>query len=68
MTEQEQKDVAIVLAGFERSVFVRNIEGDGKPGWLIRAVPYIAALARLQRAVNTTDALLSISEGQMGLR
>ncbi len=39
-----------VLEGFEKRVFVRNIEGDGQPDWAIRLLPYFQALAILQNA------------------
>jgi hypothetical protein len=43
---------ATVVDGFEMGVFERSTEHDHKPGWWQRLVPYIAAMATLQRAVD----------------
>lgn len=45
---EELKEAARkVLEGFAADVFVRDISGDRDPGWAIKLLPYINALARL---------------------
>jgi hypothetical protein len=55
-TDQEIDDVkdAIrdILSAFEDKVFVRSIEGDGSPGWLLKLIRPVRALAVLQRFVE----------------
>lgn len=41
-----------VLRGFDEGVFVRNTAHDQDPGWAIRLMPFIAALAIVKRAVD----------------
>ncbi len=38
-----------VLEGFESGVFIRNVSRDSEPGWALKVIPYIQALATLQR-------------------
>jgi hypothetical protein len=45
MTKDEA--IAKVLEGFEVGVFQRNVDGDGSPGWAVKVLPYIGALALL---------------------
>ena len=41
------RDVAKVVEGFEKGVFVRDTSRDHESDWAIRVFPYLAALARL---------------------
>jgi hypothetical protein len=52
MTKRELADVALVLEGFDKGLFVRSTDGDSESGWAMKWLPYLGALARLQEAVN----------------
>lgn len=51
-----------VLRGFEAGVFVREVSGDAATDWLIKAVPHIAALARLAHLLRSDHATLQDGE------
>jgi hypothetical protein len=46
----EPGNVAKVLEGFDKGVFVRDISHDHDRDWAIRALPYLVALGRLAKA------------------
>jgi hypothetical protein len=46
------KDVKMVLEGFDKGIFVRDISHDHQSDWAIRAFPYLAALGRLAEQVD----------------
>lgn len=50
MTKDEA--IRLVLEGFDKGVFVRDISHDHESSWAVRQLPYLAALSRLidQRA------------------
>lgn len=37
--------LAVILRGFDERVFVRSVAHDHEPGWVVRLMPYIQALA-----------------------
>ena len=39
-----------ILEGFDKGIFVRSIQEDDDPAWLIRLLPYIKALADAKSA------------------
>lgn len=41
-----------VLEGFDKGVFVRNIERDADPAWAVKLLAYLGALAVLRRHVD----------------
>ena len=45
-----------VLRGFELGIFVRDPSHDGSPDWAMRLAPYIAALAKGQKAIDKAEA------------
>lgn len=47
-----ERDVALVLKGFDEGVFIRDTSHDHEPGWAMKMLPYLAALGRLAQAVN----------------
>lgn len=50
---QKAKDAArTVLEGFDKGIFQRNIDGDHVEGWAMKLLPYIAALAELQKWIE----------------
>jgi hypothetical protein len=53
VSETRREDVAKVLEGFDRGIFVRDVSYDGESGWAVRLLPYLAALGRLRDAVPT---------------
>lgn len=46
-----------VLEGFEKDVFVRNVDGDGDPAWAIKFFPYARALSVLQEFADGAPAV-----------
>ena len=40
-------DFKLILKGFSAGIFCRDISHDHENGWAIRALPFLAALARL---------------------
>ena len=46
-----QEQVAKVLEGFDRKIFVRNIEGDGASDWAVKCFPYLRALGILAESL-----------------
>lgn len=48
-TEAIKADIRKVLEGFDRRIFVRGVENDTNPKWMMTVMPYLAALANLQR-------------------
>lgn len=56
-----------ILRGFDEGVFVRSIHGDTRPGWAIRLLPFLAALAEAQRIVGAVDPYVS-STGKLTTR
>lgn len=64
MTPEEQArfvdDVRIVLEGFDRGVFVRNIANDPTPDWAIQLVCYIAALGRLAKLTAPAESVATL--------
>ena len=40
-----------ILEGFEKEVFVRNVKLDDRPGWALKLLPYLKALARMQEII-----------------
>lgn len=45
-------EVAMLLKGFDRRVYVRNVEGDDAPDWAIRLLPFIASMGRLKALMS----------------
>lgn len=58
-TEEQMKQsellgaIEMVLDGFEKSIFVRSIAGDGNADWTIKLLPYLRALSVLQQWAKT---------------
>ena len=46
-----KEQVAKVLEGFDRKIFVRNIEGDGASDWAVKCFPYLRALGILAESL-----------------
>ena len=46
-SEEAVAAIRKTLEGFDKQIFVRNIEGDTAPDWAIKAFPYIRALGVL---------------------
>jgi hypothetical protein len=44
---QLKEGARLTLAGFESGVFIRDINGDGSPGWMLRLVEPLRGLALL---------------------
>jgi hypothetical protein len=40
---------------FDREVFIRNTDHDGEPGWAMKLLPYIQALAVLNEYANAQE-------------
>jgi len=49
---RQREDIQIVLDGFDKTIFVRNVSQDSEPDWAVKAFPFLAALARLQVALH----------------
>ncbi len=47
-----RSDIAIVLDGFGKGVFIRSTENDSDPGWAIKLMPYLTALGRLAKELE----------------
>ncbi len=47
--------VKVILAGFEKGVFVRNTDNDHDPMWLLGIAVQIAALAKAQQAIARAE-------------
>lgn len=45
-------DVQTVLRGFAEGVFVRSTENDHESDWAVKLLPFIQALAQLQRGLG----------------
>ncbi len=53
MTDSELlANIALLLEGFDRGIFVRNTLGDNDPRWAIQTLPYLRAMAKLKIAVD----------------
>lgn len=46
-----KEQVAKVLEGFDRKIFVRNIEDDGASDWAVKCFPYLRALGILAESL-----------------
>lgn len=44
----QQRNIRAVLFAFDDNIFVRNISRDGDPGWALRCVSPLVALAALK--------------------
>lgn len=44
--------VRTILRGFDEGVFVRNIDGDMRPDWAIKLMPFVVAIAKAQEIVG----------------
>ncbi len=42
----------VVMRGFDEGIFVRDISHDADPSWAVKLLPYVVALATLQKAVS----------------
>lgn len=63
-TEKWRPAVETVLRGFDEDVFVRSIEYDSDPGWAMKLLPFIQALAQLSVAIrNEPDVFQDIDDG-----
>lgn len=51
--------IAKVLEAFEVGVFVRNVARDGEPGWAVKLLPYLAALAELREGAASPGGWLT---------
>lgn len=56
MKIEELDAVRTVLSAFDDGVFVRDTTRDHEPGWVMKYVKPISALAVLARAVEELDA------------
>lgn len=45
----------VILEGFEKGIFVRSIDHDHEPMWLLGIAVQIAALAKGQRAIDQAE-------------
>lgn len=52
LTDEVRDAIVKVLEGFDEGIFLRDISADGKPGWMIRATPYVTALVCLDREIR----------------
>ena len=50
------ENARIVLEGFGKGLFVRNTDDDMNPGWAVKLLPYVGALARLEVAIKQATA------------
>jgi hypothetical protein len=50
--EELERNIKLVLEGFERGLFVRGTSGDGDPAWAIKLMPYLVALGKLAKEVE----------------
>ena len=51
------ESVKVILDGFEKGVFVRDVTRDIESSWALRLIPFIKALADAQRAVLKAEAI-----------
>lgn len=52
MDEKLLADLKIILKAFDDGVFVRNTDHDNESMWALKLVPILAALGRIQLAVE----------------
>ncbi len=52
MSDEEKVAVRTVLEGFDQGIFIRDTSRDHEPGWGIKLLPYLRAMAVLQKAVE----------------
>lgn len=48
----ELEDIKTVICAFDEGIFVRDITRDSQPGFAIRLIKPLAALARLKKATD----------------
>jgi hypothetical protein len=51
-TAEVRDDIKTVLRGFEDGLYTRSVALDHEPGWQMKFLPYLAALARLKQYVE----------------
>jgi hypothetical protein len=44
--------VRVVLEGFDKNIFVRDVTGDTDTWWAVRVLPYVSALATMKNLVE----------------
>ena len=44
--------VSIVIEGFDKGIFVRDVTGDTDTWWAVRVLPYVSALATMKELVE----------------
>ena len=52
---EEREDIAKVLEGFDKGVFVRSTDNDHESGWAVKLLPYIGALQRIAARHGTEE-------------
>lgn len=50
--EALRKAARVILRGFHEGVFVRSIDGDQRPDWAVRLLPFVAALSEVKSIVG----------------
>ena len=54
-SEIKREDVAKVLEGFDKGIFIRDISRDHESGWAVRSLSYLVAVGRLAAAMAEED-------------
>lgn len=54
--------VAKVLEGFDKGIFVRNVEGDVASDWAVKAFPYLQALGKLAALTQAGEASMRTND------